>query len=80
MRLWIGSHCNCFRQSELLRMGLRRTGLPSLFCMHCKEWIKEADVEKGIAVIQARENETASRAEVVLTERRERICRIAQMR
>ena len=43
MRLWISSQCNFFRQSVLLRVGLR-TSLASLFCTRCKEWIKEADV------------------------------------
>ena len=46
MRLWIGNQFNCFRQSVLLRMGLRRTSLASLFCMRCKEWIKEVDGEE----------------------------------
>ena len=58
MRLWIGSRCNLFRQSVLLRMGLRRT--------RCKEWIRgRCTIEKGNAVIQARENKTACKGSCV---------------
>ena len=44
MRLWIGSQSNFIRQSVLLKVGLRRTSLASLFWTRCKERIKEVDV------------------------------------
>ena len=75
MRRSIGNQCSCFRHSELLRLGLRRASLARLF----REWISEAEVEMGVAVVQTGEDQTA-RAEVVSTERNGQICRIAQMR
>ena len=58
----------------LIGVGLIRTSFASLFCTRCKESDQggRCILDKGIAVIQARENETA-RAEVVSTERSRRI-------
>ena len=53
MRLWIGSQCNFFRQSVLLKVGLRRTSLASfvLYALQGMDQRGRCTIEKGIAVI-----------------------------
>ena len=76
----LGSQCNCFRQSVLLRVWLRRTGLASLFVCVARNGSKKQIYRKEwtCSLPGERESRLPARAEVVSAERSGRICRKAQ--